>query len=323
VLDFGKELTNSPGFVYARRRDQTTVVTLSTNTLSQWNTSYDFFRDRHLLTMLGPIDSIQITGQDNFTLQWQTNNTWRVLPEGFAADETMATRLARTLSELQVADFERDSVPPTDPELPRYGLKKPALQFIISWAPSVTATNPPTTLDFGTSTNGQVFAQRSGELAVYGIARADFDALPTASWDMRDRNIWNFDVKDVARLTIQQNGKTREIVHETNGWHLAASTNWILNDSAIEDTMRDLSHLRAFAWVAHGADKLAAFGIDPNIYQLTIELKSGEKLSFQFGKETRLGSVYASVMMNGEPWIFEFPPDLLPSLGYSLMIPSS
>jgi hypothetical protein len=321
VLDFGKELTNSPGLIYARRRDQTAVVTLSTNTLSQWNTSYDVFRDRHLLTMLGPIDSIHIIGRDTFTVQWQTNNSWTVLPQNFPADETIATRLARTLSELQVADFERDSVTATAPEWQQYGLKTPTLRFIISWAPSVTATNPPTQLDFGTSTNGQVFARRLDEDSVYGIARADYDALPSASWEMRDRNIWNFEVNDVVRLTIQQNGKTREIVHATNGWQLTVSTNWILNDSAIENTMRDLAHLRAFAWIDHGADKPATFGIDANSYQLTIELKNGQKLAFQLGKGTRLGSVYASVMLDGEPWIFEFPPDVLPSLEYSLTIP--
>jgi hypothetical protein len=319
VLDFGKELTNSPGLIYARRRDQTTVVTLSTNILSQWNTSYDVFRDRHLLTMLGPIESIRIIGQDDFMLQWQTNNSWRVLPQDFPADENMATRLARTLSELQVADFEHDSV--TDPDLPRYGLKTPARRYVISWAPSVTATNPATILDFGSSTNGQIFARRQDENSVYGIAPSDYEALPSASWEMRDRQIWNFDVNDVVRLTIQQNGKTREILHATNGWQLVVSTNWILNDSAIENTMRDLGHLRAFSWIARGADKLPGFGIDVNAYQLTIELKNGEKLSFQLGKETRLGSVYASVMLNGEPWIFEFPPDVLPSLEYSLMIP--
>jgi hypothetical protein len=324
VLDFGKELTNSPGLIYARRRDQATVVTLSTNTLSQWNTSYDAFRDRHLVTMLGPIESVQIIGRDDFTLIWQTNNSWRVMPQNFTADDVMATHLARTLSDLQVADFERDSVTPDDPELPRYGLKAPARQLIISWAPSATATNAPTMLDFGTTTNGQVFGRRLGENSVYGIARADFDALPSASWEMRDRHIWNFDINDVVRLTIQQNGKTREILRNgTNGWKLAAGSSGIINDSAIEDTMRDLSHLTAFAWIDHGKDKPAGFGIDSNSYQLTIELKNGEKLQFQLGAQTRLGSAYACVLLNGEPWIFEFPPDVFPSLQFCLTIPSS
>ena len=324
VLDFGRQLTNSPGLVYARRRDQTTVVTLSTNIPSQWNTPYDVFRDRHLLTMLGPIDSIRIIGQDDFTLQWQTNNSWRLLTQNFPVDEAMATRLARTLSDLQVADFERDSISPTDPELARYGLKTPARQFFISWAPSVTATNPPTQLDFGTSTNGQVFARRIGEKSVYGIAPADYEALPSASWEMRDRHIWNFDVNDVVRLAIQQDGKTREIVRNgTNGWRLAEGSNGSINDSAIENTMQQLAHLTAFAWKGHGADKPAGFGIDAKSYQLTIELKNGDKRSFQLGKETSLGSAYACVVLDGEPWIFEFPPDAFSGLIYSLTIPSS
>jgi len=318
VLDFGRELTNNPGFIYGRRRDQTAVVTLSTNALSQWYTSYDVFRDRHLLTLLGPIDSIQIAGQDNFTLQWGTNDTWRVMPQNFPADEIMAARLARTLSDLQVANFQ-DSV--TESDLQGYGLKTPARQFIVSWAPTATVTNPPTILDFGTSTNGQVFARRIGEKSVCGIAPADYEALPSVSWEMRDRHIWNFDVNDVVGVTIAQEGKTREILHTgTNGWRLAEGSTGSINDSAVENTVQELGHLKAFKWIGHGADKPAAFGVDGKVYQLTINLKSGETRSFQLGKETQL-SAYASVMLDGEPWIFEFPPDVFPSVQYCLMIP--
>ena len=318
VLDFGRELTNNPGFIYGHRRDQTAVVTLSTNALSQWYTSYDVFRDRHLLTLLGPIDSIQIAGQDNFTLQWGTNDTWRVMPQNFPADEIMAARLARTLSDLQVANFQ-DSV--TESDLQGYGLKTPARQFIVSWAPTATVTNPPTILDFGTSTNGQVFARRIGEKSVCGIAPADYEALPSVSWEMRDRHIWNFDVNDVVGVTIAQEGKTREILHTgTNGWRLAEGSTGSINDSAVENTVQELGHLKAFKWIGHGADKPAAFGVDGKVYQLTINLKSGETRSFQLGKETQL-SAYASVMLDGEPWIFEFPPDVFPSVQYCLMIP--
>lgn len=323
AFDFGRELTNGSGLIYARRRDQTAVVTLSTNTISQWNTSYETFRDRHVLTMLGPIDSIRIVGSDEFTLQWGTNNAWRVLPQNFPADEILATRLARSLSELQVADFVVDALTPSDADLPRYGLKTPARQFFISWSPTVTVTNPPTELDFGTSTNGKVFARRIGEGSVYGIAPSDYETLPSASWEMRDRHIWNFESTNVVRIAIQQDGKTRDIVHnETNGWTLPKGSTGNVNTSAIENTLDQLGHLKAFAWVAHGADKPAAFGIDANAYQLTIELKDGQKLTFQLGKETPLGSAYGCVLLDGEPWIFDFPPDVFPSLQYSLMIHS-
>jgi hypothetical protein len=319
ALDFGKELTNSPGLIYARRRDQNAVVTISTNTLAQWNTSYDAFRDRHLVTLMGPIESIHVVGQDEFTLQWQTNSLWQIVPQNFPADERMATRVARTLSELQVANFEKDSV--AGPEWANYGLATPSRTFTLAWTANETATNPPTVLEFGINTNNQIFARRIGEAPVYGIAPVDFEALPSASWQLRDRHIWNFDVNDVSRLTVQQNGKTREIPRSgTNGWKLAEGSTGMINVSAIEDATRELGHLSAFSWVGHGAAKLGDFGIAAGGYQLTIELKSGEKLAVQFGNETALGSVYASVLLNGEPWIFEFPPDLYPSVQFSLMI---
>src|SRR6185312_16325936 len=179
-----------------------------------------------------------------------------------------------------------------------------------------------TVIDFGVNTtNNQVFARRIGELAVYRINPADFEALPSASWEMRDRHIWDFESTNVVHITIQQNGQTREIVRKgATGWVLATNSSGVINASAIEDTVRDLGHLTAFSWVGHGADKLTSFGFDPKGYQLSIELKNGDKLTLQLGGETRLGSAYACVTLNGEPWIFEFPPDVLPSVVYSLMI---
>jgi hypothetical protein len=320
ALDFGRELTNSPGLIYARRHDQNAIVAVSTNTLGQWSASYDIFRDRHLVTLTGPIDAIEVRGQDTFSLQWQTNNSWRVLPQDFPTDQTLAAGLARKLGELQVADFVKDSV--TDPDLATYGLApRPARKYILAWASSPTATNPPTELDFGTNHSNQIFARRIGEDAVYGIAPLDFEALPSASWELRDRRIWNFDVTNISQISIQQNGRSLQIARNTNGWSLVGAANAIINDSAIEDTTRELGHLTAFAWVGHGAGRLADFGFAPGAYQISIALKNGEKLNVQFGGATRLGSPYASVLLNGEPWIFEFPPDLYSSIQFCLKLP--
>lgn len=323
TFDFGKEATNGPGMVYARRRDQSTIVAVSTNAPAEWQSSFDIFRDRHLLTMVGPLDTIEVHGQDNFFLKWQTNDTWRVLPENFTADPILATGFARKLAELQVADFVKDSV--TEPDLPHYGLAPtPARKYILTWTTSPTATNPPIELDFGTNANNQVFARRLGEDAVYGIVPLDYEALPSASWELRDRQIWNFDVNDVVQITVQQNNQMRQIARSTtNGWSLTAGSKGILNDSAVEDTARELGHLTAFAWLGHGTAKLDGFGINAASYRITIELKSGEKLNVQFGGQSRIGSVNASVMLDGEPWIFIFPPDLYSAIQFCLALPPS
>jgi len=323
VLDFGKALTNGSGRIYARRRDQNAVVTLATNSLATWNTSYDTFRDRHLLTLMGPMESIHIVGEDDFTLQWQTNTSWRVTaPQNFPADEVLATRLARKLSELQVADFEQDTV--TESEWPKYGLGAPTLKFTAAWAPSAIATNPPTELNFGTNATGQVFGRRIGEEAVYGIAPGDFAALPSASWQMRDRRIWNFDARDVVRIAVRQAGRVREIVHGgTNIWALAPGSQGAINVSAVENTVQTLGSLTAFSWAGHGAEKLAGFGITADSWELLIELKNGQKLAVKFGGPTQLGSAYASVTLDNEPWIFEFPPDVYPAVQFSLPGPQA
>jgi len=194
--------------------------------------------------------------------------------------------------------------------------------YTLTWTATQTTTNPPTQLEFGTNTKNQIFARRLGEDAVYGIASADFEALVSASWQLRDRHIWNFDINDVSRITVQQNGLTRQMLrNSTNGWSLAPGSNGSINDSAIEDTTRELGHLTAFAWAGHGADKLAGFGITPESYQLSIELKNGEKLVVQLGNATAMDSVYASVTLSGEPWIFEFPPDVYSHLRFCLTIP--
>jgi hypothetical protein len=44
-------------------------------------------------------------------------------------------------------------------------------------------------------------------------------------------------------------------------------------------------------------------------------------LNVQFGSASRLGSPYASVILNGESWVFEFAPDLYSAIQFCLTIP--
>lgn len=321
-LDFGKESTNNPGMIYARRSDQNAIVAVSTNALGPWRASYELFRDRHLVRLPGPLDAIEVHGQDTFSVRWQTNNSWRVMPQDLPADATLAAGLAITLSDLQIADFEKDSV--TKPDLPHYGLAPPTRKYILTWADSPDSSNPPVELDFGTNADGKVFAQRAGEDAVYGIAAADFQKLQDASWEMRDRKIWDFDINDVSRISIRQNGQMREMIrNSTNGWSLAPGSQGIINDAAVEDTGRELGHLTAFSWAGRGTQYLTNFGFTAHGYELSVELKNGEKRIVQFGGQAPFGSPYASVTLKNEPWIFEFPPDLYPAVRYCLTIPSA
>src|SRR5208282_6893189 len=75
---------------------------------------------------------------------------------------------------------------------------------------------------FGAMQTNEIFVRRADEDFIYGLSLADFNRVPEYGWEFRDRRIWNFDGTNVAAITLHQNGKTRQIVHNgLNQWSLA------------------------------------------------------------------------------------------------------
>jgi hypothetical protein len=309
VLEFGKSPTNSADQLYARRADQSSVVIVAKDLVGRWRAPQDF-RDRHLAPLSRPPDEIEVRGGDNFILQRQTNDTWRLLPQDVAADPALVGELITNLSGLQVAEFFKDVV--TAPDLPAKGLASPVRQFILKSALTPALTGPTNLvlvqLDFGTNQEDKVFARRADESSIYTVRLADFQRLPSASWQLRQRQIWSFIESDVAQITIHQDGKTREIIHRgTNSWSLAPGSQGIINDLALEEVVHRLGTLVAVAWVEPGDQNRASYGFTPDTLKLTVELKDGRKLGVEFGGTAPSGFPYAMTRIDGQPWVFEFP----------------
>lgn len=310
LLEFGKSPTNNPGEVYARRGDQDSVLMVSKNRLGPWRASYEVFRDRHLVALTGPLQSIEVRAADQFTLARQADNSWRVLPQDFAADATLVDEFIKNLTGLQVTEFVKDVV--TAPDLPGKGLASPTRQYILRAASPQAApgaTNPIVAqLDFGTNQDDKVFARRADESSLYTVKQADLARLPTASWQLRERRFWNFTENDVARIFIHQDGKAREVVRRgTNSWSLAPGSQGVINDLALDETAHRLGQLAAERWVARGDETPAAYGFGTNAYQVSIELKTGRRLTLEFGGTAPSGFPYARTWLEDQPWILEFP----------------
>lgn len=326
LLAFGRSPTNEPGLLYARRSDQHTVVTVSRDRVEPWLASHDFrvFIDRHLLVLPQPADEIEIHGQDHFTLQHQTtNNLWMVVPQGFPADAGQVKKLIDELSAMQATRIEKDVV--VAPDLPTYGLDAPARQYIFKAATTNAGTGPTNIviaqLDFGTK-GDKVFAQRLGESFVYAVDPNDLKRLPSASWQMRERRIWNFSTNDVARLIIQQGNKTRGIIR--NGpasWSLAPGSEGIINSLALDPIVELLGQLTAANWVERGIQNRADYGFKDGDYRLVIELKDGRKLTVEIGGIAPSKFPYAMTVLDGQPWVFEFPLSLSYGVQNFLTIP--
>ncbi len=209
----------------------------------------------------------------------------------------------------------------TKPDLTNYDLAAPQHEIILrSKAGDTNAVIAE--LDFGAVQTNGIFVRRPDENFVYAVKEQDFNLLPDTVWEFRNRRIWNFSVDDVAQITIHQDGKTRQIVHNGPGkWSLAAGSQGFIEDKYIEQAVEMFHQLFAVGWVAHNFAG-PEIGIYTNSLQITFELKNGEKDAVDFGAEYRQKqTALAGITLDGERWGFVLPPALFQLASIYLTIP--
>jgi hypothetical protein len=328
ILDciyFGRSPTNEPRLVYARRSGLDSIVTVPRDLAEPWRATANDFRDPHLLSLEMDVNAVEVQAADNFALQRGTNGAWRVSPPNFAADAELMKEFFSLLGSLRISQFVSDVV--TEPDLPAYGLNNPMRRYTMKMAGTNAA--PATNLlslqlSFGTNRQDQVFVRRGDENSVYAITVGDFNRLPYASWQFRERKLWSFSLDDISRLVLRQNGKERQVVRRgLHQWSLAPGSQGIINDLAVEETAKSLVQLSAVSWVARGRDLRARFGFTENAHQVVFELKNGTRFGFELGGEAPSGIRFGGTELDGDFWVFEFPWPLSRDVASYLSVPAS
>jgi Domain of unknown function (DUF4340) len=310
TLQFGKVATNNAGQSYARRLGNYAIVTVAKDLPDVWRASTaNAFRDTHLIALTDsrPVVTIDVRADDNFFLI-RTNDSWRILPQNFSADPALVKDLLTNLCEMKVSQF-KDVVPTVD--LPTYGLAVPSRQYALKSAATDSSADPTNTLlvelHFGINPEHKVFARRTDERSIYEIQPGDLQRLGSASYQFRDRRIWDVSETNVASVTIRQDGKERKILRKAQyEWALAPGSQGIIEPLSTEETVRGLCHLAASGWVARGETNRTAFGCT-NAHSITIELKNGDKVTMEFGRESPSSFPYGGVTLDGDFWVFEYP----------------
>jgi Domain of unknown function (DUF4340) len=307
AIHIGKSPATNSSLVYAQHGGWNTVVTTAKEPLSPWFGTVNDFRDPYLLELSAPVAEIDVRGKSDFTLQRQGTNDWRLVGEKIPVDAGYVQQFIKILANLRVAEFVKDVV--TTPDWPAYGLATPARQItLFSAAGNTNAVM--VQLQFGATQTNEVYVRRADEDFVYAIPLEDFNQLPEAGWELRERRIWSFSEADVAQITIHENGQTRQIIHQgPNRWSLAPGSQGIIVPAAIEETTHQFGELTAAAWLAHDAAECRKFGFKPENRSITFELKNGTKDTVDFGIAGSQTAV-AAVTLDGEQWAFVFPPVL-------------
>jgi len=322
LLQFGKSPTNSQALVFARRSSQNSIVTVPREPLALWRGSVKEFRDPHLISGTESVNLVEVQGVEPFSLVQQGSNTWRLMPLDIPADTTLVNDAIVNLTSMQIIEFIKDVVTPID--FTNYGLAVPVVKYVLrNSRPSPSTNTVVAELDFGTSLNDRVFVRRSDEASVYAVRAKDFVRLPVSPLQVRERQIWNFSENEVNRVVIRQQGRLRQIMRKgAHNWTLEAGSQGIINELAIEESVRPLCRLAAAAWVERGDKNRERYGLNENCLQVTLELKSGEKRTVHFGGPAANEGAYAGATVDGEYWVFEFPGPIYRFVSTYLTIPA-
>lgn len=324
-LQFGRAATNDAAQMFARRAGYDTIVTVSKDLVAPWRAKVDEFRDKHLLPARGAVEMVEVRGENNFILQRSISNSWSVVSENFPVDSGLVGEFIGALGAMQIVQFNNAI---TELELPAYGLTNPVRQIVLHIARAAgDSTNESVVqLSFGATQDDKIFVRRADENSIYSVSVGEFQALPAAGWRLRDRRLWHFTEDDVVRLTIRQNGRTRELLRNgTNSWSFAPGSQGILDDvavAAIEETVHRLGETTATDWVARGDESRAQYGFGTNGLSLAFELKSGEKLAVEFGGMSTTQYPYAASTLGGQTWIFQFPIGIYQYVKSYLVLPT-
>jgi hypothetical protein len=314
LFQFGKSPTNDPALVYARRWGQNTILTVSTNALAGWQDQVSAFRATNVVDLPESVAAIEVfSGRDHFEVQQHATNHWLLLPENLPADTAACQALLSAFGRMPILDEPLDAETALD--LARHGLAAPALRYVFkAAAPAAGGTNPVIAqVEIGATNGNRVFVRSTDESSVYAVKLADIQCLPVASYQMRERQIWAFSDDEITNVIVRQQGKVRQLLHPDKGpqsWTLAPGSTGTINPLAVHETMRYLAQLAATNWVAHGTQSRARYGFDDNDSRITLELKTGRKPVVELGGISPANSLYGAVALDGEPWIFEFPPAL-------------
>ncbi len=331
ALHLGKSPADDATQVYGKREGWNTIFTTAREPLAPWRGAANDFRDTRLFELTAPVAEIEVRGPDHnhFLLREHGSNDWEIVGEKFPADAGSVRLFIKALAGLRITDFVKDAV--TASILPDYGLAAPSREVVLrSRAGDTNAVIAE--LDFGAVQTNEIFVQRPDENFIYAVPWADFHiAFPEGDWQFRDRRVWDFPVEDVAQITIRQDGKTRQIVHDgPDKWSLAAGSQGFIEGKYIGQAVERLGQMTAVGWIGRNvsAPDLATMGFKPDNLQITAELRDGRKCTVDFGAPTvnfgaRDNGVLAAVTLDGGRWAFELSPVLYQFILSYLPIPAN
>lgn len=313
TVAFGNSPTNQPDFVFARRAVSGDLYKVSRDWMDSLQQPVWDFCDRRLVDPIAPsqLHSLEVRSGNPFTVARNSDGTWQFArPEISVADTELVEDLLKQLRQIEAVELAKEVV--TDYK--EFGLDPPGSSYLL-WDKSSAADGTNrlrARIDFGNVLGDRIYARRHDESSVYLLPLGDARRLPDANYQLRARQIWEFNSTNVTGVIVMQKLKQRRYQRNERGtWTNEKGVFNEVEHAAFEETLLRLGKIRAESWTASGADKLALYGFLDAPHSITLEMTLGGKTvsrTLQFGRRSAYQRPYATVNeMNAQPVIFEFP----------------
>jgi len=227
------------------------------------------------------------------TLEFQRVGTgWKMVkPDPYPADAFAVNALATELAQLKRSGDDTAEGRPGD-----YGLDPPAVKATIVWSEAGDPKTKKTrTIEFGKEISGTdvATARIEGAPRVLFVPSSTLAAVKKGTDDFRSREIFGNLAGEVTRLEILR-GRGRLVLNRKEGtWWLAEPIADLAEAAEADRLVGQLTALRARDFI-HGGEDLAALGLNPPLFRVTVTSAQGAKSTADFGSTRTDGNtVYA------------------------------
>ena len=209
------------------------------------------------------IDELKLTYNGETSLLRKSASGWTMVePVQTGADPAEAISLAQALTNL-----ERVRVLDENPgDLTPFGLAQPPIIVEFKGA----GVSGSLKLGRKTPTQGEIYAQKNGEKAVFLVSSVQETSFNRTPFDLRDKKILKFEREKADAVTLVRAGNTMTLARTGSEWKVTAPVASRSDYSAIEGLLTRLSTSNMSKLIESDAKDLAKYGLDKPVMTITV-----------------------------------------------------
>lgn len=304
--------------VYVKSIHQESIYTVSDDIYKLLNKSAFDLQNKRVLDFQRT-DTIRIEiKQDRETTVCTKNldNRWELHTptEKIKADAKAVDDLLFGVDSLEAAAFVDDS----SKSLASYGLAPPSIEVAFTQR----GQEKPAILHIGnTAQDGTVYVKAEQSDQIVRVKPVLIDKIALGAAWLRDKQVLNFHIDDVIRLTLLHGAESLTCQRIGTNWRLTAPVKEEANNVEVNAIIYELDDLMTDAFVRNKpalTDAITGFST-PQI-QLTIELRNQKVYTLQVGNQTEASGRFYARLQHEPNLIFLLNAELIPKLKTTLAL---